>query len=458
MYSYRINALRHWIATKSVAICRLYHKNAVQVIAGGPMNLKFPVASRRELGMLLLAGICFFSVLFSYYTVRPIREQFASELGGSAALPWLYLLVFCTMSALQPFYGKVVSHYSRRIFVPIIYTFFLLCLFGLQPFFELDLSAKFKGTAFYIWVSIFNLFVVAVFWSCMADVFRHEQAVRLYSVIALFGSLGAVAGPALAKVVVQSQGLPGLYRVASVALVLALVCLIWLFSTARAEQADHADKPLGGNLFAGALATWNNPLLLRLAILLLCVDGLSTILYTLLSDHGKTIAEPEARTAFFASIDWWTNSLTLFLQIAVTPFFLRVWGAGKAMAVPAFANCVMLLIFAISGEAGTIALTVIITRGFAYGLVNPARESLFTLVDREAKYKAKNFIDTVVWRFGDLVMVSFVALAIKLGASTPILAVCAAGFALTGSILSWPVLKIAAKVAPQEPAGDVSSR
>ncbi len=423
---------------------------AIKFKQAPPMNLKFPVASRRELGMLLLAGVCFFSVLFSYYTIRPIREQFASALGGSEALPWLYLLVFCTISALQPFYGKVVSQYSRRIFVPIVYTFFLLCLLGLQSFFALDLSLQLKGTAFYVWVSIFNLFVVAVFWSCMADVFRHEQALRLYSVIALFGSFGAVAGPMIAKVVVQSQGEPGLYRVASVALLVALICLIALFSSARAEQTESADKPLGGSLYAGAVATWSNPLLLRLAILLLCVDGVSTILYTLLSDYGKTITETAARTAFFASIDSRTNALTLFLQIVITPFFLRIWGAGKAMSAPAMANCLMLLIFAISGEAGAIALTVIISRGFAYGLVNPARESLFTLIDREAKYKAKNFIDTVVWRFGDLIMVSFVALAIKLGASTPVLAVCAAGFALTGSVLSWPILKLAPSKA--EPA------
>ena len=430
-----------------------------------------PTKNRQEVIALLIAGLCFFCVLASYYVIRPIREQFASAAGGSQALPLLYSLVFATMLLLTPIYGALVSRFSRRIFVPLIYAFFVLCLLGMGPFFRFSTDLALNAKVFYVWVSIFNLFVVSIFWSCMADVFDPEQSKRLYGFVALGGTSGAIAGPLLAKQFVLSVGLNGLYLIATAFLAVALICLLTLFARApsaklqqvspggdtdkRVSPQGDTDKQvsperdtatnvseaaLGGSMWEGAIAAFSNPFVRRMALLLLCADGVATILYSNLSDYAKSaFTDAVAKTEFFATVDLWTNCLMIGLQVFAVRWLLSKAGAGRAMAWPNIFNVCVLLGIAIYADAAMIAVGLIITRGGGYGLVNPARESLFTRVSRDVRFKAKAFVDTVVWRGGDLIMVTMVAALVNLGAGVGTFGVIAAGFALAAAALSWNV-------------------
>ena len=430
-----------------------------------------PTKNRQEVIALLIAGLCFFCVLASYYVIRPIREQFASAAGGSQALPLLYSLVFATMLLLTPIYGALVSRFSRRIFVPLIYAFFVLCLLGMGPFFRFSTDLALNAKVFYVWVSIFNLFVVSIFWSCMADVFDPEQSKRLYGFVALGGTSGAIAGPLLAKQFVLSVGLNGLYLIATAFLAVALICLLTLFARApsaklqqvspegdtekqvspggdtdkqvspeREPTTNVSEAALGGSMWEGAIAAFSNPFVRRMALLLLCADGVATILYSNLSDYAKSaFTDAVAKTEFFATVDLWTNCLMIGLQVFAVRWLLSKAGAGRAMAWPNIFNVCVLLGIAIYADAAMIAVGLIITRGGGYGLVNPARESLFTRVSRDVRFKAKAFVDTVVWRGGDLIMVTMVAALVNLGAGVGTFGVIAAGFALTAAALSWNV-------------------
>ena len=430
-----------------------------------------PTKNRQEVIALLIAGLCFFCVLASYYVIRPIREQFASAAGGSQALPLLYSLVFATMLLLTPIYGALVSRFSRRIFVPLIYAFFVLCLLGMGPFFRFSTDLALNAKVFYVWVSIFNLFVVSIFWSCMADVFDPEQSKRLYGFVALGGTSGAIAGPLLAKQFVLSVGLNGLYLIATAFLAVALICLLTLFARApraklqqvspqgdtdkqvslrgdtdkqvapeRDTTTNVSEAALGGSMWEGAIAAFSNPFVRRMALLLLCADGVATILYSNLSDYAKSaFTDAVAKTEFFATVDLWTNCLMIGLQVFAVRWLLSKAGAGRAMAWPNIFNVCVLLGIAIYADAALIAVGLIITRGGGYGLVNPARESLFTRVSRDVRFKAKAFVDTVVWRGGDLIMVTMVAALVNLGAGVGTFGVIAAGFALAAAALSWNV-------------------
>ena len=400
-----------------------------------------PTKNRQEVIALLLAALCFFCVLASYYVIRPIREQFASAAGGSQALPLLYALVFGTMLLLTPLYGALVSRFSRRIFVPLIYAFFVLCLLGMGPFFRISTDLALNAKVFYVWVSIFNLFVVSVFWSCMADVFDPEQSKRLYGFVALGGTSGAIVGPLLAKELVLNVGLNGLYLIATAFLAVALICLLTLFARVPSAKSHHVEETaLGGSMWEGAIATFSNPFVRRMALLLLCADGVATILYSNLSDYAKTaFTDPTAKTEFFATVDLWTNSIMIGLQMFAVRWLLSKVGAGRAMAWPNIFNAIILLCIAIYADAALIAVGLIITRGGGYGLVNPARESLFTRVSRDVRFKAKAFVDTVVWRGGDLIMVTMVATLVNFGAGVGTFGVLAACFALIAVALSWNV-------------------
>ena len=401
-----------------------------------------PAQNRVEAQALVLAIACFFCVLTSYYIIRPIREQFASEAGGSQALPMLYLMVFTTMILVTPFYGAIVAKFSRRIFVPVIYLFFLSCMLVIGPLFRLIDDSVINARIFYVWVSIFNLFIVSVFWSCMSDVFDPSRSKRMYGFIAIGGTAGAYFGPRIAGYFVASIGIEGLYKVAAAFLLFALVCLIALLNSSKARtfNKNTDESSLGGGIWEGAHITLKNPFMRRMALLLLCADGVSTILYSKVSDYAKiTFTNSVDRTIFFASLDWNVALISFCLQIVAVPLFMAYFGASRTQAFPNLANFFGLIFVAITGDVALLPLALILTRSGGYGLVNPARESLFTRVGRDVRFKAKAFIDTVVWRGGDLMMVTMVATLVNLGAGVGTFGILAACFALIAVALSWNV-------------------
>ena len=387
---------------------------------------------------LLLSFAYFFCVLGSYYVMRPVREQLVAA-AGSTSLPSFYLATFLVTLALTPIYGALVARFPRKRFVPIVYAFFILCLIAFIPFFELQgqLNPKVLGGVFFVWVSVFNLFVVAVFWSFMADIFTVDQSHRLFSVISIGGGLGAIGGSLLAGSLVGHIGIAKLLAVSAGLLGCSIACIaglvVWSRRNPIEKGVDRNEVVIGGGMLAGARQVFASPFLRSMALLLLLGDGVGTVLYALQADYAKThFPDGIARTEFFAHIDLAINITQTVLQLSLTPWVLTRSGPVIAVIAADAVKVAGLLLLVLVGNPALIAVALVATRSFAYGMEKPSSDSLYTRVDREERYKAKGFIDTAVWRLGDFT----IALAMNglrgLGVTTTGFA-CLATFAAGGA-------------------------
>lgn len=349
---------------------------------------------------------CHFLVLASYYIIRPIRDDMGVA-GGVNNLPWLFTGTLVAMLVANALFSALVARHSRRRFIPIAYRLFLL---NLVVFFVLlkTLSASqqiWVGRSFYIWTSVFNLFVVSVFWAFLTDVFHTEQAKRLFGFISLGGTLGAIVGAAVTASLVQRLGAVNLLLVSAALLEIAAQCVRRFPAEQPAADAQEklaAERPVGGTIWSGIVHDFRSPYLLGIGGYMLLYSITSTILYFQQADlaaHGFT--DRAARTAFFAQLDLAVNVLTVFVQIFLTGNLLRWMGVGFTLALMPALSVVG---FTTLGFLPTLTLFVIfqtLRRAANFGLARPAREVLFTVLSREDKYKAKSFLDTFVYRTGD---------------------------------------------------------
>jgi ATP:ADP antiporter, AAA family len=398
------------------------------------------IASTDERVGLGLSTLAFFFVMAGYYIIRPVRDQLGGAV-GSQSLPLFYAMVFAVMLLLTPVFGWLVARFARRRLLAWSYSFFILCLLAFVPAFVAQerIGARALGVVFYVWVSVFNLFVVSLFWSFMADIFASAQARRVFPLIALGGMAGAIVGPATAKLLVHVIGVAPLLVLSAALLAAALVLLLRL--SARDEQATQGRgaQVIGGSLWAGVRQLWSHPFLRYMALLMLLGDGIGTLAYALMADYTKAhFADPVARTDFYSYLDLATNTLGAVLQLTLTRWLLVRFGAGWGLLLPALINVVLLLAVALWGTGDVrvlgaavplLAVMLVTTRGFAYGMTKPAVDALYTRMPREARYKGKNFIETAVWRFGDVVVTSGVSLLGWLGMGVGGLGLIGAGIA-----------------------------
>ena len=350
-------------------------------------------AEPHELPALAWAFAYFFLLLSSYYVLRPVRDALAVELGAQA-LKQLFTATLVAMLALVPVFGWLASRLPRARLLPAVYAFFVVNLLA----FTLELDPR----VFFVWLSVFNLFVVSVFWSFMSDIFDARQAARLYGTIAAGGSCGAIAGPLIAALVPQSSVL---LILSALLLAATIVCIRALARWARAHPRaaePPPEAPLGGSILAGARAAFTSPFLLAICGYLLCYTALSTALYFQQVEIVRdAVPDPQARTRLFASVDFVVNGLTLAIQVLAFSRLAGLLGpAGMLAAVP------LLSVAGFAWLGATPTLTALIAFGVIrrvgeFAISKPARETLFTVVPREERYKAKNFIDTVVYRGGD---------------------------------------------------------
>jgi len=350
-------------------------------------------AERHELPALGWAFAYFFLLLCSYYLLRPVRDALAVE-AGKQALQQLFTATFLVMLALVPVFGWLCARLPRAKLLPLIYGFFAL---NLALF-----AAAMQPMVFFVWLSVFNLFVVSVFWSFMSDVFDTPQAARLYGSIAAGGSCGAIAGPLIAAT--SSLGSRGLLLLAAALLVLSVACIAGLgaWSRRHPRQGQASEQPVGGSILAGARAALSSPFLLAICGYLLCYTMLSTALYFQQVEIVRaSVPDAAERTRFFARVDLAVNSLTLFIQVFAFSRLTSLLGPiGMLALMPALSVAGFLWL----GATPTLAALVVfgVTRRVGeFAISKPAREALFTVVPREERYKAKNFIDTVVYRGGD---------------------------------------------------------
>ena len=403
---------------------------------------KRPAIQSHEWFAVGVAFAYFFCVLAAYYVIRPVRDQLSAAV-GSTALPIFYAATLVVTLALVPLFGALVARYRRRTFVPVVYLFFLLGMLAFIPLFQMQeaIGARLLGSIFFVWVSVFNLFVVAVFWSFMADLLDAEQAHRLFPVIALGGTLGAVAGPALTRALNEVIGVSGLLVMSSTLLGLAIACILalsrWSQRNPVAGDEQRETRVIGGSFIAGAIETVKSPLMRRLAILMLLGDAVGTVIYALLADYsGATYATRAERINFSANVDFYANLLQIVLQLGVTRALLVRFGPAPVLALDGVLKAVMLAGLAIFAGPW-IAAVAVVTRASAYGVFKPAADSLYTRVDAETRYKTKNFIDTSVWRFGDLVVTSGFNLLRGLGTTVPGLALLSMIAAGSSAWIGW---------------------
>lgn len=351
----------------------------------------------------------FFFLLTGYYVLRPVRDA----LGSTQNLQLLFTGTFVSMLLLQPLYGALVSRYPRRVFLPLVYLVFIACLLFFYWAFHRDFA--WRSGVFFVWVAVFNLFAVSVFWSFMADVFRNDEAKRVYGYIGAGGTLGGFLGPVLSRTLVGYVGVANLLLVSAFMLAMCLLCIQrlrpWALlreredGLARGDAAD-VEVAMGGSMLAGMRLIWQQPLLRALVILMFFGVGVGTLLYNEQALIARThFADDGARTAYYAGIDLAINALTLAIQVLLTRTLLTRFGVAPLLLIP---GVVVLLGFALLTASPLpllVAVVQVVTRSGEFSLMKPARETLYTRVDRESRYKAKAVIDTVVYRGGDLTFV-----------------------------------------------------
>jgi len=415
--------------------------------AGRPLSARVHPG---EWSAVAVSFLYFFCVLAAYYMIRPVREQLSAAV-GSTQLPWFYAATFVAILSLAPVFGALVSRYPRRVVLPLVNTVFIACLVGFVPLFthpEL-LSPRALGVLFFVWVSVFNLFVVSVFWIFMTDIWSVEQARRLFPLIALAGTCGAVAGPTLTRGLVGVIGVAPLLLVSASLLGIALACVVWLGRWSRlhgTRRAPSDEAAVGGGMLDGLRQVFADPFMRAMAILLLLADGIGTVNYALVTDYSNAaFADAVARTRFAANVDLATNVLTALVQLTLTRWLLPRHGAGPTIMVWALGSMAMLLLVVVSADpyapllAGmpAVALALIVSRGLAYGMAEPARHSLFASVPRNARYKGQNAVDTAVWRFGDVAIAVGMNALRGVGATVGTFASLSAAAALGAGTIGW---------------------
>ncbi|MFC6839442.1 NTP/NDP exchange transporter [Xanthomonas theicola] len=427
-------------------------------------------ASLRTSPPLAWAFLYFFSLLSGYYVLRPVREAMGASADVAAVFPpamiaffaargmplqafalqALFTCTFLVMLLLQPVYGALVSRYPRRVFLPVVYGFFIATLLLFYVLFDSGVPGR--GMAFFLWISVFNLFAVAVFWSFMADIFSNAEARACYGYIGAAGTVGAFLGPVIARSLVERIGIANLMLISAGFLCVCVVCLLrlrlWAVVRERERGVVGGELPMGGDVLAGLKLIVREPLLRRLAVMVVFGVGVGTLLYNEQAAIVRRLyTDAASSTAYYAGIDLAVNALTLFLQLLVTRALLSRFGIAPALLVPGCAIILGYCALAVSPLPMMVAIVQVVTRASEFSLAKPARETLYTRVGREWRYKAGAAIDTVIYRGSDLSFVWLHKLLSAFGSQ----AVFGAGLLVASGMTlgAWRLLREAAKLPPE---------
>jgi ATP:ADP antiporter, AAA family len=401
------------------------------------LGLAIPATAQERAAALWSFGY-FFTLLAGYYVLRPLRDQMGIA-GGVKALAWMFTATFVTLLVAQPLYGALVSRVPRARFIPIVSHFFVANLALFWLLLTVGIAPVIVARVFFVWVSVFNLFAVAVFWSFMADLFTSEQGKRLFGFIGAGGTAGALVGPAITIGLSVPLGPTNLLIAAMVLLELAVLCVLRLERTANARQPSHPnDERIGGSAFAAATELVRSPYLLGVAAWVSLLSFGATILYFQQANIvAATVHGAGEQTRIFASIDLAVGLLTLATQVFATGWLLKRFGTGAAAgALPAVYVVGFAALALVSSSLTAVVVFQVAQRWMNFAIANPARQVFFTVITREEKYKAKNLIDVVIYRGSDAlygwVFDSLQAVGLKLGA----IALCALPVAAAWLVLS----------------------
>jgi len=421
------------------------------VAASTPIERFFKTTAKvepYEIKAAVLSFLYFFFLLGSYYILRPVRDAMGTVYGvDELEVLWTYTFFFSFVTA--PIFGYFASRVKLATLLPWTYGFFVINILMFYFLFENVQEDKIIAGIFYCWVSVFNLFIISVFWSFMADIFSRQQAKRIFGFVAAGGSFGAAAGPALTAILVNYVSTNTLLPISAFGFLIAIIVVMMLEKEKAAMSASgqlqgheyqptKLDEKIGGNPFSGFSLILRTPYLAMIAGFILMLTWVSTILYFEQAEFiSKAFESREARTQAFAVVDAIVNSSAILIQLFGTSRLVQRFGVTPAlMLVPA------IMVFAFVGIAAMPVLMMllgvqVVRRVAEYAIARPGREMLFTIVDQESKYKAKNVIDTVVYRFGDLSSAWITSGLKAVGVSTPGVAFFGVAVCVVWGLIAW---------------------
>ncbi|MDO7896904.1 NTP/NDP exchange transporter [Pseudomonas citrulli] len=406
-----------------------------------------------------LCGFLLFLCLFTgYFMLRPIRESMGIA-AGVENLQWLFTATFVAMLVAVPLFAWLSAKVPRLRLIDWVYGFFGFNLLMFVEMFQFQPDSIGLARVFYVWISVYNLFVVSVAWSLMADVFDSEQAKRLFAFIAAGASIGGLLGPALSALLIEPVGASGIMLLAAlllgVTLVLKRALMKWRETGGAgrpgAAPTQSPRQPLQGNPFSGLTAVFQSPYLLGIAGFVVLLATVSTFLYF---EQARLVAElyPDraSQVRIFGTIDIIVQAGALLSQLFITGRIAPKLGIRALLAIVPLLMCIGFVGLALAPGFALLATLMIIRRIGEYAFVRPGREMLFAPLDAESKYKAKNVIDTVVYRAGDAMSGWAKSLLDMLGQGAGVAAMVGACCALLWGYLGWQLGRQADTAASRE--------
>jgi len=409
----------------------------------------------REVPVVVIAFCLFFCVFAGYFSVRPVRETIGTVLGKQRVAD-LFVVTWIASLAIIPIYGYLVGKFRRSVFLPWIYGGIAVALAAVGLVLKADETNIASGQFFYVFISVLNLFIVSVFWSFLLELFTQQQSKRLFGIIAAGGTVGALVGPFLTDMLVGKVGNSGILFFGAFMFVLTLFfqrALIKIWSSSDTGAADasaqgsaasggggkvRGDRPIGGNPFAGFLKVLSSPYLLGIALFVVFIATVNTLLYFEQMRLVEAAFENTAdRTRIFARVDWIVQTLTVFCQVFLTGRIASKLGLTTLLIIVPIIMIGGFLTLAASGTLMVLLVVFIARRVGEYAFVRPAREMLFSRVDNETKYKAKNVIDVPVYRGADALSAQVNAVITSAGSTPAHIALMGAGVAVAWLVNGW---------------------
>ncbi|MGO4685195.1 NTP/NDP exchange transporter [Hyphomicrobium sp. 2TAF46] len=353
-----------------------------------------------EIGALLASFAMFFALLSAYYIIRPVRDEMGVALGKDS-LHQLFTVVFVVMLVLVPLFGFVATRFPRRYVLPSIYVFFAANLVIFWLVLKASPEDRWAAGSFFVWASVFNLFVVSLFWSLMSELWSHEEATRLYGFISAGGTAGALAGPLVTQGLVRIFQPVDLMLVSSALLVASMLASLQL-RRLRPAEAKGSAEPAGGGILDGAMKVFTNPMFARIALFIFIANIIGTFFYL---EQARLVAASIANSAdrvlFFSSRDLAVSVVTFLIEVFGTARILRRFGVTAALLALPVTGAIGVLLLTFDAALWIVAAVMVAERIVSFALANPAIKVIYTLATPADKYKVQNFIDTVVFRGGD---------------------------------------------------------
>lgn len=362
------------------------------------------LVEKHEMPAVTAAFLLFFCVLGGYFAVRPVRETVGTILGRDRVAD-LYIWTWVGSIAIIPIFGWMVGRLKRSICLPLIYGFVAVSLAAIGIALRANEKSIAVGQFFYVFISILSLFLTSVFWAFLLELFDSAQAKRLFGVIAAGGTAGALAGPGITYLTVSTLGNGGILFVGAAMFGVAIICQQALMRIWKARAgSQEEDRAIGGNPFAGFVLVLRSPYLLAIALFVVLLAAATTFLYfEQLRLVEATFAKTQDRTRVFAALDWTVQGLTIICQLFLTGRLASRLGLSVLLAIVPVIMIFGFLSLAVMGTFAVLAVVFVLRRVGEYAFVRPGREILFSRVDNETKYKAKNVVDVPVYRASDAI-------------------------------------------------------